>query len=379
MIAREDGGREERRMASKEAEPTGNGRDATMRALVVSAPNTFALEEVERPRPGPYEVLCRVRTVAICGTDPHIIQGHYPGFWPREWPLVPGHEWCGEVVEVGEQAAALGWAVGTRVAGTSHAACGYCRRCVEGRYNLCENFGVEGLHAQYGHNAAGAYAEYVVHNVKSVFAVPDALSDEEAAMLDPAAIALHTVVRGGQRPGDTVVVVGPGVMGLLVAECAHALGAGRVIVVGRGQRLAKAAELGHETVDIDAEDPVTAVRARTGERRADVALECSGAAEAVTQCVDLVRRGGRVAVIGIPMEDARIPMQRVVLDEVDLVGVRASAGEMPRAIELAATGRLRLRELITHFFPLDDFATAYATFTERRDGALKVIVRPDHR
>jgi L-iditol 2-dehydrogenase len=366
-------------MASMEAEPTEDGRPAAMRALVVSAPNAFAVEDVERPRPGPFEVLSRVRTVAICGTDPHIIQGHYPGFWPREWPLVPGHEWCGEVVEVGERAAALGWSVGTRVAGTSHAACGYCRRCVEGRYNLCENFGVEGLHAQYGHNAPGAYADYVVHEVKSVFAVPDSLSDEEAAMLDPAAIALHTVVRGGQRPGDTVVVVGPGVMGLLVAECAHALGAGRVIVVGRGQRLAKAAELGHDTVDIGADDPVAAVRARTDERGADVALECSGAAEAVTQCVDMVRRGGRVAVIGLPMEDARIPMQRMVLDEIDLVGVRASAGEMPRAIELAATGRLRLRELITHDFRLEDFATAYATFTERRDGALKVIVRPDHR
>ena len=168
-----------------------------MRALVVSGPNDFAVRDVERPRPGPFEVLCRVRATAICGTDPHIIQGHYPGFWPKEWPLVPGHEWCGDVVELGEGAAALGWSVGTRVAGTSHAACGYCRRCIEGRYNICENFGVDGLHAQYGHNAPGAYADYVVHSVRSVFAVPDSLSDEEAAMLDPAAIALHTVVRDG--------------------------------------------------------------------------------------------------------------------------------------------------------------------------------------
>ena len=119
-----------------------------------------------------------------------------------------------------------------------------CARCIEGRYNVCENFGVEGLHSQYGHNTDGAYAEYVVHSIKSVFAVPDSISDEEAAMLDPTAIAMHTVIRGGQRPGDAVVVVGPGVMGLLVAECARALGAGRVIVVGRGQRLAKASESG---------------------------------------------------------------------------------------------------------------------------------------
>ena len=216
-----------------------------------------------------------------------------------------------------------------------------------------------------------------MHSIKSVFPVPDVLSDEEAAMLDPAAIAVHTVVRGGHRPGDAVVVVGPGVMGLLVAEAAHALGAGRVIVVGRGPRLAKAGELGHDTVDITRGDPVAAVRERTaGGRGADVALECSGAPEAVGQCVDMVRKGGRIAVIGLPLEDARIPMQRLVLDELDLVGVRAAAGEMPRAIELAATGRLRLRELITHRFALDAFADAYATFTERRDGALKVIVRP---
>jgi L-iditol 2-dehydrogenase len=347
-----------------------------MRALVVSGPNDFAVSEVERPRPGPFEVLCRVRATAICGTDPHIIQGHYPGFWPKDWPLVPGHEWCGDVVELGEGAASLGWSVGTRVAGTSHAACGYCRRCIEGRYNICENFGVDGLHAQYGHNAPGAYADYVVHSVRSVFAVPDALSDEEAAMLDPAAIALHTVVRGGHRPGDTVVVVGPGVMGLLVAECAHALGTGRVVVVGRGRRLAKARELGHDVVDFSAVDPVRAVREATDGFGADVALECSGAPEAVGQCVELVRKGGRVAVIGIPLQDARLPMPRTVLDEIDVVGVRATAGEMPRAIQLAATGRIRLEELITHRYELEDFADAYAAFTERRDGALKVIVRP---
>jgi L-iditol 2-dehydrogenase len=348
-----------------------------MRALVVTAPDDFAVRDVERPRPGPFEVLCRVRAVAICGTDPHIIQGDFPGFWPKEWPLIPGHEWCGDVVELGQGAEALGWKAGTRVAGTSHAPCGYCRRCVEGRYNVCENFGVEGLHAQYGHNAPGAYAEYVVHSVRSVFPVPDVLTDEEAAMIDPAAIALHTVVRGGHRPGDTVVVVGPGVMGMLVAECARALGAGRVVVVGRGRRLQKALDLGHEAVDFTAEDPVEAVRAATAGAGADVALECSGAPEALGQCVEMVRKGGRVAVIGIPLEDARIPMPRTVLDEIDVVGVRATAGEVPRAIELAARGRIRLRELITHRYPLEDFADAYRTFTERRDGALKVIVRPD--
>jgi L-iditol 2-dehydrogenase len=341
-----------------------------VRALVVSEPNVFSVQDVERPAPAENEVLCKVRAIAICGTDPHIIQGHYPGFWPQDWPLIPGHEWCGDVVELGPGAGDFGFAVGMRVAGTSHAACGYCRNCVRGRYNICERFGDLRVHKQYGHNVDGAYADYVVHSIKSVFAVPDALSDEEAAMLDPAAIALHTVKRGGHQPGDTVVVVGPGVMGLLVAEFAAATGAGRVIVVGRGARLEKAAAMGYETVDFTAVDPVEAVRG------ADVALECSGDPAALGQCASFVRKGGRVAVIGIPMESAAIPLQRIVLDEIDIVGVRAAAGEMPEAIALVAAGKIRLGELITHRFALEDFADAYATFTERRDGALKVIVRP---
>jgi L-iditol 2-dehydrogenase len=347
-----------------------------MKALVVSEPNVFAVQDVERPAPGAHEVLCKVRAIAICGTDPHIIQGHYPDFWPQGWPLIPGHEWCGDVVELGPGAADFGWEVGTRVAGTSHAACGVCRKCVEGRYNICERFGDLRVHRQYGHNVDGAYADYVVHSIKSVFPVPDSLSDEEAAMLDPAAIALHTVKRGGHAPGDTVVVVGPGVMGLLVAEFAQATGAGRVIVVGRGARLEKAAALGFETLDFTAEDTVAGIRERTDGFGAEVALECSGDPAALGQCASFVRKGGRVAVIGIPMESAALPLQRVVLDEIDIVGVRAAAGEMPEAIALVAAGRIRLGELITHRFALADFADAYATFTERRDGALKVIVRP---
>jgi L-iditol 2-dehydrogenase len=348
-----------------------------MRALVVTAPDEFAVEDVPRPVPGPYEVLCRVRAVTICGTDPHIIQGHYPGFWPKQWPLIPGHEWCGEIAELGEGAADLGWTVGTRVAGTSHAPCGFCRKCIKGRYNLCENFGHERLHRQYGHNSPGAYADYVVHSVRSVFAVPPSLSDAEAAMLDPAAIALHAVKRGGHGPGDTVVIVGPGVIGLLAADCALTLGAGRVIVVGRGARLAKAASLGHETIDFTLEDPVAAARALTGGHGPEVVIECSGDPSSLLRCTEMVRKGGRIAVVGIPLEDASIPMRRLVLDEVEIVGVRAAAGEMSEVIALAAAGRIRLAELITHSFSLEEFPAAYLTFTERIDGALKVVVTPD--
>jgi L-iditol 2-dehydrogenase len=149
-----------------------------------------------------------------------------------------------------------------------------------------------------------------------------------------------------------------------------------VIVVGRGARLARAIELGYETVDFAAADPVAAVRERTGGRGADVALECSGADDALEGCIGMLRKGGRVAVIGLPMLDARVPLQRVVLDEIDIVGVRAAAGEMPMAVSLVADGRIRLSELITHRYALEDFSDAYRTFTERVDGALKVIIRP---
>jgi L-iditol 2-dehydrogenase len=150
-----------------------------------------------------------------------------------------------------------------------------------------------------------------------------------------------------------------------------------VIVVGRGARLARAGELGHETVDFTAVDPVEAVRAATGGFGPEVALECSGDPAALGQCVAMLRKGGRVAVIGIPHEDARIPLQRVVLDEIEIAGVRAAAGEMPEVIALVAAGRVRLGELITHTFALEDFAEAYTTFTERAGGALKVVVQPD--
>jgi L-iditol 2-dehydrogenase len=129
-------------------------------------------------------------------------------------------------------------------------------------------------------------------------------------------------------------------------------------------------------VDFTAGDPVAAVREGTNGRGADVALECSGADDALESCIGMVRKGGRVAVIGLPMRDARVPLQRVVLDEIDIVGVRAAAGEMPMAVSLVADGRIRLSELITHRYALEDFADAYRTFTERVDGALKVIVRP---
>src|SRR3954449_12212742 len=248
----------------------------TMQTLVVLEPDVLEIQKKHAPEPVPNEALAFVRSTAICGTDAHLIRGDYPGFWPPAFPFTPGHEWAGEIVALGPGAQALGWGVGARVAGTSHNACGVCQKCVEGRYNLCENYGKPGLHAQYGHNVQGCDATYVVHNVKAIFTLPDAISFDEGAVIDPASIALHVARRGNIQPGDTVVVTGAGAIGLLAADSALICGSARVVVVGRGYRLEKAAALGFETVDTTAGDPVAAVRELTGGLGADVVLECAG-------------------------------------------------------------------------------------------------------
>lgn len=349
---------------------------STMEALVVTEPNRLEIRQVPVPSPGPNEVLARVRAVSICGTDAHLVRGDYPGFWPPTFPFTPGHEWAGEIVALGPGAELHGWRVGDRVAGTSHDACGVCQKCVEGRYNVCENYGKEGLHRQYGHNYTGADATYVVHGVKTVFRLPDSLGFDEGALVDPASIALHVANRGAVQPGDTVAITGAGAIGLLSGDAALIRGAGRVIVVGRGSRLHKAAELGFETVDSVADDPVGAVRGLTGGLGVDVVLECAGVPETVRWALGMLRRGGRCAAVGIPTQGVEIAMQGLVLDELELVGSRASAGEMRRVMPHVAQGRMRVSEMITHRFPLSDYERAMATFNDRSSGAIKIIINP---
>lgn len=348
----------------------------TMEALVVREPNVLEIQQMPVPQPGQNEVLARVRSVSICGTDAHLIHGDYPNFWPPAFPFTPGHEWAGEIVALGADADKYGWKVGDRVAGTSHNACGVCQKCVEGRYNLCENYGRAGLHKQYGHSWQGVDATYAVHNVKCIFRLPDSVSFDEGAVIDPASIALHVARRGGIQPGDTVAVTGAGAVGLLASDSALVCGAGRVIVVGRGYRLEKAAKLGFETVDTTAGDPVAAVRQATGGLGADVVLECAGVPETLQWAMAMLRRGGRCAMVGIPTEPVQLAVQNLVLDELELVGSRASAGEMRRVIPFVANGRVRVGELITHHFPLVQYQEALDTFNDRSSGAIKIIVHP---
>ena len=349
-----------------------------MRAVVLTGPGQHEVRsDVPVPRPGRLEVLCAVDSVAICGTDLHIYEGRFPGRWPKSYPFTPGHEWSGTIVELGAGAEELGWRVGERVAGTSHAGCGYCRMCLIGRYTLCENYGREPLHHQYGHYSQGADAEYVVHSIKSVTKLPEAIDLADGALVDTASIALHSVKRPGIRPGETVVIVGSGPLGLLTADCALALGAGRVIVTGSGQRLAKAAELGFLTVDYRSEDVLTAVHRLSDDQGADVAIDTGGTTASIRQAVDVLRKGGRVAFTGVPTDsDTALPMQKIVLEEIDLFGVRANPNTMAEVVPLIVSGRVRVRPVVTHTFPIEQYGQALHTFAERIDGALKVLIKP---
>ena len=347
-----------------------------MRAVVLTGPNAHEIREIAVPRPGPLEVLCKVDSVAICGTDLHIYEGKFPGRWPKGYPFTPGHEWSGVVVEVGEQAVQMGWRAGERVAGTSHAGCGYCRMCMTGRYNLCDNYGKEPLHHQYGHYSQGADAQYVVHSIKSVFKMPPELDLPYGSMIDTASIALHSAKRPGIRPGESVCVVGSGPLGFLSADCAYALGAGKVIMVGGGERLRKAEKMGFEVVDYHS-DVVAEVQARTEGKGAHVAIDTGGTTDSVLSTVNVLRKGGRASFTGIPETPVSLPMQKIVLEEIDLYGVRANPNAMDEVIPLIVTGRVRVKELMTHSFPLEDYGTALHTFAHRVDGALKVIVKPN--
>ena len=350
---------------------------ATMEALVVLEPNKLEIQDVPIPTPGPNEVLARVRAVSICGTDAHLVRGDYPGFWPPAFPFIPGHEWAGEIAALGPGAELYGWKVGDRVAGTSHDACGVCQKCVEGHYNLCENYGRAGLHKQYGHSVQGADATYVVHGVKCIFPLPDGISFDEGAVIDPASIALHVANRGNIAPGDNVAIMGAGAIGLLSGDGARIRGAARVIVIERNPgRLAKAAAMGFETIDPSAGDPVAMVREMTGGLGVDVVLECAGVPATVQLALGMLRRGGRCAAVGIPTQGVEIAMQRLVLDELELVGCRASAGEMRRVMPLVEQGRMRVREVMPHRFALADYAQALATFNDPASGAIKIIVAP---
>lgn len=352
---------------------------STMKALVLTSPGKFEIRNIPMPEPGLGEVLCKIRAVAICGSDPEIIRGDIAGVWPPSYPFTPGHEWSGEVVKIGP--GVVGLEVGDHVAGEAHKGCGICRNCMNGRYTLCENYGKpETGHRHYGFISPGAYAQFNVYSVKSVKKMPASVSFREGALVDTAGVALHGMEQTGITAGGTVAVIGPGPIGLIAMRFAKALGAARVIMVGRGVRLAAAQKLGADgVVDFANVEPVAAVRKFTGGEGVDEAYECSGAEGTFAQAVKMVRKGGKVALLGVPSDKALegLPYKYIVHNEVAIYGSRANPNVSWKIIQAIASGKLRVDDLVTHTFPLEDFGTALDTFVGRKGGAIKVVIEPN--
>ena len=351
----------------------------TMHAIRLNAPHDFEYVEVPRPAPRDHEVLCRVEAVSICGTDPHIIAGDFPGVWPKAFPLIPGHEWAGTVVALGEKSELFGWKIGDRVCGIANAGCGYCRFCRAGLFPLCENAGRAEVHSMYGHSTAGAYAEYIAVSIKSIEKIPDSMSFETGTLMDAMSIALHMVMRCGVEPGDSVLVNGAGAQGWMSILCARAMGAETILCTGSGARLAYAASLGAVPIDYHAGNVVDEVMRLTGGKGVKRVMECTGTAQGVNAACYCASTGGAIAAVGFPPGEVPIPIKRLVMNEIAFLGSRANPGTLDKAIRLALRYESELSRMITHAFPLSRYAEAYETFTKRRDGALKVVLHPQEK
>ena len=351
-----------------------------MKACQLVAFNKNEIRELPVPEPLDGEVLCKIRAIAICGTDPEIIHGKLKAKmnWPPVFPFTLGHEWSGEVVKLG--AGVKGFKVGDRVAGEAHRGCGSCANCMKGNYTLCLNYGdVASGHRHYGFVTPGANAEYNVYSTKALRKIPDNLSFPHAALLDTAGVALHGIDMIGVTPGGTAAVWGPGAIGLMSVQMIKAMGARNIIVVGRGKRLQMAGELGAtHLVDYEKGDPVKTVLEITGGVGVDEIQECSGGAVALDQCLAAVRKGGKINLLGF-YDDADVvlpPITRIVMNEITLTGSRANPNVSDRVLNMFASGLIAGDKVVTHTFPLESYNEALETYLTRKDGAIKVVIEP---
>ncbi len=349
---------------------------ARMRAAVTRDWNVIGVEQVPVPALEPGEVLVRVGACGICGTDLKILAGVYKGLWPPALPFIQGHEWAGTVAALG--VGVDGLQVGDRVAAENHKGCGTCENCRRGRYNLCESAssGNSG-HRIYGHTAQGAFAEYAARPVGLLHKLPDVISFEEASLINQGALGLHALHRCGTEAGDVVAVIGLGLIGLVTLQLARAFGAARVIAVGYGARLELARGLGaDDLVDITAGDPVETIRSLTRGRGVDCVFECAGTSPAIVTALNSVKRGGRIALIGLTGNmPAELNTDKLVLDEIDVFGVRSSPNAYPELIDLIAAGKVDVGKLVSRIYPLDQIGEAFEVFRKREGGAVRIVIR----
>jgi L-iditol 2-dehydrogenase len=322
-----------------------------MRVSVLRGVGDLAVEERPDPRPGPHEVLVRVLAVGVCGSDVHYYEHGRIGGFVVESPLVLGHESSGEVVEVGSEVTRL--AVGQRVSVEPGVPDFTCRQCLAGRYNLCEHmrfFATPPID--------GAFAELVTVHEQFAHPVPDSLSDDAAALLEPLSVGVWANHKGDVGPGTRVLVTGAGPVGLVAVQVAIASGAASVTVTDvNPHRLALARELGATAALDVGEAPLSRQAADSG-LEVDVLLECSGHPAATADALLTVAPAGTVVLVGMGGDEATLPVSRIQERELTLTGTFRYAHTWPAAIALAASGRVQLDRLVTGYYGLDEVADA---------------------
>lgn len=342
-----------------------------MKALLLKGPGEAVVTELEKPSISQEDVLIRSRAVGICGSDVELYQGIRPEGYYR-YPVVPGHEWAGEVVAVGERV--RGISPGDKVVAEGFLFCGTCRNCRMGLTNLCE-----AGYDEIGFTRTGGLAEYVAVPARLVHTLPDDAALEQAALLEPTAVVAHAFLRAQPGAGDTVVVVGDGTIGLLAVQLARLFSPTVIALVGsRSERL----ELGHQlgathTLNTRENDPQSLIHSLTGGRGADLVFEGGNRPEGVEQALSLVRRGGTVVLEGIAGSGARLHIESdiCVLKHLTVYGIfGASSAAWTYAVQIFRAGLLNLAPLITHRFALDEYQTALDTLISRQSKMLKVLV-----
>ncbi|QNI33008.1 galactitol-1-phosphate 5-dehydrogenase [Alloacidobacterium dinghuense] len=343
-----------------------------MKALLLSEYKKFELADLPRPTPGPDEILVQVAACGICGSDVHGYDGTSGRRIP---PIVMGHEAAGTVAEIGSGVSAF--KKGDRVTFDSTVYCGKCDYCLSGQVNLCDFRQVVGVSCG-DYRRYGAFAEYVVVPQRIVYRLPDALSFPEAAMLEAVSVALHAVRVSEMRGGETALVIGAGMIGLLTLQSARAAGAARVLITDLdATRLKLAKEMGaDDALHLSGAELIAEVMRLTAGKGVDVVLEAVGRNETISTAIDCVRKGGTVTLIGNIKPEITLPLQKVVSREIRLQGTAASAGEYPQAIELMTSGKIRVKPLITAVAPLDEGPNWFDRLHAGEPNLMKIVLAP---
>ena len=328
-------------------------------AAVMPELQRIELQEVPYPEIGPRETVIEVQAVGVCGSDTTYYTVGYIGDWVVEGPIILGHEVAGRVVEVGPEVTRV--QVGDRVAIEPGTPCRDCRDCMAGRYHLCRDLKFLATPPY-----DGALVQFLAMDERNLFPIPDTMSFEEGALLEPLSVGIWACKRASLEPGDDVLVSGAGPVGVLAAQTARALGAGSVTLVDISDfRLQLARELGFDVERSDA----------PSERDFDVLLECSGAPGVLAAGLARLRTNGRAAMVGMPKKPVELPLSNLNDKELTIGLVHRYSHTWPTAIELVASGRVDVKSIVTHRFPLSETEDAL-TLAGRVNDSMKAVVYP---